>query len=102
MKPAKNFATKGDLARVEKKLVHKIDAIKGELKSEMKATKEEIREEMKATKEEMVHEFRLAVETIRHDLRGANHDAIEQLKDNDKKLDRRVTRLEQSTGLVAA
>ena len=91
-------ATKGDIVRLEKKVGGDVSRLEKKVGGDIAR----LEKKMDDQKDEILHEFRLAVEIIRHDLQGANHDAIEQLKDNDKKLDRRVTRLEQSTGLVAA
>ncbi|MFA4875716.1 MAG: hypothetical protein WC840_00840 [Candidatus Peribacteraceae bacterium] len=96
--PAKDFATKGDIIRLEKKVGGDISRLEKKVGGDIAR----LEKKMDDQKDEILHEFRLSVEIIRHDLQGANHDAIEQLKDNDKKLERRVTQLERSTGLVAA
>jgi len=68
------------------------------------ATKADIRglrEEINTSKEEILHEFRLTVETIRHDLVGANRDEISQMKDKSQDHERRIVRLERSSGLAS-
>ena len=97
MKSDKDSATKGDISRLKKKVGGDFARLEKKVGDDISRLEKKI----DVQKEEMLHEFKLAVEIIRYDLQGANHDAIEQLKDNDKKLDGRVKRLERSVGLAA-
>lgn len=60
------------------------------------------KDDLKQGLEEQRYYFDAAVENIENSLRGVNRDEILGLKDVDKKLDQRVTVVEQQLGLPAA
>ena len=77
-------ATKGDLANLESRLETNFN------------------DKLDAFKNEILRHFDIIAENLRHDALGARSDEIEVLKDSKKDHERRLTRLEQSAGLIVA
>ena len=64
--------------------------------------KDEMKQDMRDWKKEIVHEFHVVAEDIRHDMLGAHKDKIGVLSDRSDRHEKRITKLEQHTGLIAA
>lgn len=81
----KTPATKGDL-----------DLLRESLEGRMQRQAERF----EAWKDEIIRHFDVIAEDLRHDLLGAHHDEVELLKDAREDHERRIRRLEQSTGVL--
>ena len=95
-------ATKGDLANLESRLETKIDKIEHRLETKLEKLEHCIDDKLDAFKDEILRHFDIIAENLRHDALGARSDEIEVLKDSKKDHERRLTRLEQSAGLIVA
>lgn len=69
-------------------------------KGDVDLLRQEFEQKLDTVKEEIMRHFDVVVETIRHDLLGANRDDIELLKDGRTDHERRIRRLERSTGII--
>ncbi|MBI1812506.1 hypothetical protein HY285_02600 [Candidatus Peregrinibacteria bacterium] len=91
-------ATKQDIQMLMEHMGKLYDRIAQSEKSIEKKMEKKLEEKFEETK----RHFDVTVEKIRHDLKGANKDQIEVLKDRSTSHEKRIVRLEQHAGLVAA
>jgi len=96
--------TKGDVAELQQE-VAQIDRKVEHLDQKMNRVEKSLHQftlDLGVFKEEMNHHFMEIVEDLRDNFGRARSDEIESLKDGKADHERRIRRLEKSTGLVAA
>jgi archaellum component FlaC len=97
MKDHNTPATKADIQGLLKEFGSVNERIEG-----LDRKLEDFRTETGEKLDSIEHQLRLLVEASHRDLGDASHDAEEVLKDKYERLDKRVTRLEETVGLTAA
>lgn len=98
MKDRHEPATKGDIAELRRAVQEDLKGLREEVQEDLMA----MRRENVAFHKELMHQLGVIEETICEKVLGASNDRIESLKDSRDDHERRIRRLEKSSGLVAA
>jgi archaellum component FlaC len=101
-------ATKGDIAELEERIgrvdqrVDRVEKHVVQLSQDLVALKDELQEQERALHEETRRHFDVLAEQLFHQALGAHKDEIESLKDGKADHERRIRRLEEAAGVIAA
>ena len=102
MKRDSDSLTKSDLDKVVEKLMAAIAGVEARLENRMDASDARLEEKIDAKFEDLKRYIDVVIENRQLDLGGAKFDAVEALKDEQKRTDHRIIRLEREVEKLAA